>query len=128
MYKETHSPYLINFKKFEDLRGVLQTLELSEIGFNIKRVFTIKSHNDELTRGNHAHKKCWQFIFPESNYLHLEYKNTLESKNIKVCVGEGIIIPPWNWCSIKFPSKHTTAIVLCSEPYDPEEYITEKPN
>ena len=54
----------INIKRINDDRGSLSIISEINLPYKIKRVFTISSKN---IRGNHAHKKCNQFLVCSSS-------------------------------------------------------------
>lgn len=52
------------FKSYTKKSGVLTPFSLkNDIPFKTKRIFLIYG-NKNFTRGNHAHKKCSQFLVP----------------------------------------------------------------
>ncbi len=53
----------INFKFVKDYRGDLTEVELKrDLPFNPKRIFLINNVPSSKVRGEHAHKKCHQFL------------------------------------------------------------------
>jgi hypothetical protein len=42
--------------------------------------------------------------------------------------GSGLLVPPWNWISIKFENKGDLVVVICSDIYDKNDYIKSEPN
>jgi dTDP-4-dehydrorhamnose 3,5-epimerase-like enzyme len=128
LYEITQDPRIIEIRKFEDVRGILLSADLNHCAFEIKRVFIITSANDQLSRGNHAHKICQQLILAVGGSLFLTVRNTSGSHELEVREGFGLIVPPWNWCSVRFESTQTCAVVLCSDFYDPEDYVEGMPS
>lgn len=127
MYEKTQDPYIIEIGKFEDERGSLVSADVKHFSFEIKRVFVITSANIQLSRGNHAHKICQQLILAVGGKLFVTFRNTSGSQTFIVLEGFALMVPPWNWCSLHFENLQTSAVVLCSELYDPEDYIKEIP-
>lgn len=127
IYQKAIKPKLIKLQNFEDLRGRLTSIDFQEIDFQIKRVFTILCFDPKMLRGEHAHKTCWQFLYSEAESFEVTYKNLDETETVRVGRGSGLIIPPWNWISVRFENKGDLVIVICSEVYDPNEYVKSEP-
>ena len=127
MYEPTQDPYIIKIGKFEDIRGKLISVDVSHSLFEIKRVFVITSSDNQLSRGNHAHKFCRQLILVVGGNLLVSFKNASGSHELEVSEGYALMVPTWNWCSLRFENTQTIAVVLCSEIYDPGDYIEEVP-
>ena len=128
MYENTQNPYIIEVGKFTDTRGILISADLNHCLFEIKRVFVITSSNNQLSRGNHAHKTCRQLILSVGGNLFVSFRNTIGADELVVREGFGLMVPAWNWCSVRFENTNTSAVVLCSEIYNPEDYIEEIPS
>lgn len=79
-------------------------------------------------RGGHAHKTCWQLIFPVAGEISVNFANIKELKTFKVIPSLGILIPPWNWCEVNFTNTNSHAVVICSEAFDQDDYIYVKPS
>ena len=61
------------FNKFKKKSGTLIPISLSkDIPFKTKRVFMIYG-NKNFVRGNHAHKKCSQFLMPIFGKIKIDY-------------------------------------------------------
>jgi hypothetical protein len=126
-YLATSNPVLVQGTLFEDSRGRLISFEAPVVLFNFKRSFTITASKDSLVRGGHAHKSCWQLIYPIFHDLEVVFKNKNDSGKILVKVGEGLSVPPFNWIEIQFSVAMDCAVVLASENYLMSDYIYEKP-
>jgi hypothetical protein len=127
IYKETAFPYIVEVKTFSDKRGLLQSLNLSQIPFVVKRVFSISPYTRQTVRGGHAHKTCWQAMVPSNSNLIVEGKNKDGDFRFNLQPGDLLIIPPWNWLKILFEEVGTTASVFCSHNYDVDDYIFSQP-
>jgi dTDP-4-dehydrorhamnose 3,5-epimerase-like enzyme len=51
-----------NFISYTDDRGTLVPIELSEIPFEVKRLFFVNNVPENVIRGNHAHFKTKQIL------------------------------------------------------------------
>jgi hypothetical protein len=126
-YLDTSNPVLVQGTIVDDSRGRLISLESLGSLISIKRSFTITSSEDSLVRGGHAHKKCLQLIYPIFHNLEVVFKNKHDSGMVLLSVGEGLIVPPYNWIEIKFFKAMDCAVVLASENYSKSDYLYEKP-
>ena len=110
---------------YEDLRGRLSVGEFSsDIPFTAKRFFIVYDVPGKYVRGEHAHKKCRQFLFCVSGSLSLVVDDgthreevLLERPNV------GVYIPPMVWATQYQFAGNAVALVFASEDYDPDDYI-----
>jgi UDP-2-acetamido-3-amino-2,3-dideoxy-glucuronate N-acetyltransferase len=116
---------VVQLPTFEDERGVLSVINGStEIPFNISRVFFTYASPLGIVRGDHAHKKCYQFLVCLNKEIEVEVTDsrvtrifTLDSPRF------GLLVPPLLWTRQKHLSDHSVGLVIASEPYSEEEYI-----
>ncbi len=93
-----------SFKKYRKNSGTLIPFSLKkEIPFKTKRIFLIYGKKNFI-RGNHAHKKCSQFLVPIFGKMEVEYqgKNFKIKKIIDYKKNLGLLLKPKTWCKIKF--------------------------
>lgn len=128
MYLETTEPIKLNFDVHKDSRGELIALELDKLPFIVKRVFTIKVNADEIIRGGHAHKECWQFLYPSAPGVKVSFLNLNSAGSAELDLGEGLIVPPFNWIEVAIPNQSIFVNVLASHPYDKDDYLYSRPN
>ncbi len=120
-------PYLLNFDSHGDTRGSLFALDLKNVPFIAKRYFSITVNNLAVIRGQHAHKKCWQLLIPDQYGFSVEIRNSNSILEFNPTFGQGLVIPPGNWCAIIFKSTNSTIQVFASQEYDAADYIVEPP-
>ncbi len=116
---------LYNFKRIHDLRGDLTVGEFERnIPFTPKRYFLVFDVPSYETRGEHAHRKCHQFLICPSGSVAIVVDDgsrrqelTLNSPNL------GLLVPPGIWCLQYKYSSGSSLLVFASEFYDPEDYI-----
>ena len=89
-----------------------------------KRIFIINGQKN-FTRGDHAHKKCSQFLFPvlgkiKINCISKTTKRTILLNHKEM---EGYLVKPLTWCKIKFLTKNAILLVVCDMEYDFKDYI-----
>lgn len=113
------------FQRIEDMRGDLVVGEfLRNVPFQPKRYFLVLDVPSSETRGEHAHRSCWQFLICVKGSLavvvddgvHLE-EITLDKANVGLC------IPPGVWGIQYKQSADAVLLVFASDYYDPSDYI-----
>ena len=118
----------MTFSSFERLKkksGTLIPISLNkDIPFRPKRIFLIYG-NKGFVRGNHAHKKCSQFLLPVQGKIELSF---VDKKNNKMIVldskkGKGILLKPLTWCKLSFKTKNAVIMVFCDREYEFNDYI-----
>lgn len=113
------------FKVFIKKSGILTPFSLKkDFPIKVKRIFMINGKKN-FTRGDHAHKKCSQFLFPVLGKIKVEYfsktKNGVLFLNYKK--REGFLLKPKTWCKIKFLTNNAILLVACDREYEFSDYI-----
>ena len=114
-----------SFKKYKKKSGTLIPFSLKkEIPFKTKRIFLIYGKK-KFIRGNHAHKKCSQFLVPIFGKMEVEYqgKNFKIKKIIDYKKNLGLLLKPKTWCKIKFITNNSVLMVFCDREYEYSDYI-----
>tara|TARA_E500000331_G_C17189094_1_gene684036 strand:+ start:500 stop:889 length:390 start_codon:yes stop_codon:yes gene_type:complete len=115
-------------KKFKSFRKRSGTL----IPFSLKKSFPIKpkriffvNGKKNFIRGNHAHKKCSQFLFPLSGKTMIQLENFRFKKTyiLDYKKKEGLLLKPKTWCKIKFLTNNVVLMVVCDKEYKFSDYI-----
>lgn len=118
---------IIEFKPKTDDRGTLVPIEEEgDIPFKIRRVFYIYGAPDIVERGGHAHAECEQVIICVVGYTNVTIEEDGESFYYELYQKQnhGIYIP--KGVKVTYSSSpFSVALVLASQPYDPEDYIYE---
>lgn len=115
---------IVKLPFFSENNGSLIVIQgLEQVPFNIKRIFTVISNNDN-TRGEHAHQYCTQFLNCPSGIIKVyvdDGENTftyiLDDPSI------GLLIPPKIWAKQIYIEKNSLLNVVCDSDFDEEEYI-----
>ena len=132
---DTNQPTLkdcatIELPSFKDDRGCLTLIDNEAasklLPFVPKRCFWIHSINKECSRGEHAHRTCWELVVPVCGGFRLtlndgKHETTLFANDPT----KGIVIPPMVWCRLWDFKMETVCLVLASDDYDPSGYINE---
>ena len=84
------------------LREKLSNLRNAEI--------VIINGKKNFIRGDHAHKKCSQFVFPVLGKIRVDCVSANGKKSILLDFNkkEGYLLKPKTWCRIKFLTKNAT--------------------
>ena len=113
------------FNKFKKKSGTLIPISLSkDIPFKTKRIFMIYG-NKNFIRGNHAHKKCSQFLLPIFGKIRIDYFDKLRKNSVLLNSNKkkGILLKPLTWCKLTFLSKNSIILVFCDREYEYKDYI-----
>ena len=113
------------FKIYKNNTGSLVPFSLkNDIPFNVKRIFLIYGKKNFI-RGNHAHKKCSQFVFPVLGKIRIDCisKRGKEKIILDFKRKEGYLLKPKTWCKIKFLTKNAVLLVACDMEYEFKDYI-----
>ncbi len=113
------------FRSVPDMRGALSVGEFEkEIPFKPLRYFLVFNVPTTETRGEHAHKKCHQFLIAVTGTVHVvadDGKNReefiLEHNN------QGLYLPPMTWGIQYHYSSDAVLLVFASDYYDSNDYI-----
>ncbi len=114
-----------NFKKFRKKSGTL-------IPFSYKKDFPIKSKRvffisgkKNFIRGDHAHKKCSQYLIPLLGKIQITLINKKGKRvfNLNANNSYGYLVKPKSWLKIKFLTKYSILMVVCDMEYKFDDYI-----
>ena len=116
---------VVEFKNFVDSRGTLSSLQFKEtLDFLPERIFLLSAINDSVIRGNHAHKKCKQFIYVMHGSVKVTIHNGRESaQSILNSDGKGLLLDSLIWTRLENFSSNTLVMVIASDNYDDTDYI-----
>jgi UDP-2-acetamido-3-amino-2,3-dideoxy-glucuronate N-acetyltransferase len=108
-----------------DLRGSLSAGEFpAQIPFTPKRYFIVFDVPGKDVRGEHAHRRCHQFLVCVRGSLTVVTDDGTTSEEIVLDAPNlGLYIPPMIWAVQYRYSGDALLLVFASDPYDPEDYI-----
>ena len=110
---------------YEDLRGNLTFgEEQRHVPFPIRRYFVSFAVSSEHVRGEHAHRTLHQFLICVHGRVHIVADDGFNQADFLLDRPTlGIHIPPMTW-SVQYRfSADAVLLALCSENYDPADYI-----
>ena len=108
-----------------DLRGSITVGEIdSTLPFAPQRYFVVFNVPGKEVRGEHAHKKCDQFLVCLRGRVAVMVDNGRARDEVVLeTPAVGIHIPPMIWAVQYKYSSDAMLLVLAAERYDPEDYI-----
>ena len=112
-------------KSFNNLTGKLIPFTFNnKFPIKAKRIFYIFGKKNKI-RGEHAHRKCSQFLFPLLGNFELSILSKTQNKKFTLYSKKsfGFLIKPKTWLKIKFLSKLSVLMVVCDKNYDFKDYI-----
>jgi UDP-2-acetamido-3-amino-2,3-dideoxy-glucuronate N-acetyltransferase len=116
---------LFSFPVFNDIRGSLSVGDFSSnVPFKPKRFFTVYNVPSKETRGEHAHKKCKQFLICLYGSVQIfvdDGRNRQEFHLDKPSLG--LYIPGGIWATQFNYSDNAVLLVFASESYHADDYI-----
>jgi dTDP-4-dehydrorhamnose 3,5-epimerase-like enzyme len=117
--------FLHHLRQAEDLRGRLTAAEFStEIPFVPQRYFMVFDVPGKEVRGEHAHRRCHQFVVCARGSMTLVVDDGTTSEEIVLdqpCLG--VHVPPRIWAAQYNYSADALLVVFASDHYDPDDYI-----
>ena len=116
---------LVSLPTVQAARGDLTALELPQIvSFEVKRIFLVHHVSDLEIRGEHAHKKCWQFLIAAAGSITVDVTDgKIKETFLLDNPAQGLLIPPLVWGTQYNYSSDGSLLVLASEKFDPEDYL-----
>jgi acetyltransferase-like isoleucine patch superfamily enzyme/dTDP-4-dehydrorhamnose 3,5-epimerase-like enzyme len=111
----------------DDLRGQLSFGEAGRhVPFLVKRYFLVFGVSSEYLRGEHAHKTLHQFLVCVRGRCHLVADDGVNRQEFVLdSPATAVYLPPMTWAVQYKHSADAVLLVLCSDPYDPADYIRE---
>lgn len=117
---------MLEFPQHGDERGHLVVVEgMSDIPFEIKRIFYIYGSDPEVVRGQHANRKSEFVLINVAGKSKVKVKDG-EGNEAIFCLNRphtGIYLPTMVWKDMYDFSEDSVLLCLASEHYDNSEYI-----
>jgi hypothetical protein len=116
---------IIEFKKIRNRAGNISPIEsLSDIPFDIQRVFYLYDIPGGEDRGAHAHKACHQLLIAASGSFDIELNDGQNKRTVSLNRPYfGLHIPPGIWAAEKSFSSGAICVVIASHSYNEFDYI-----
>jgi acetyltransferase-like isoleucine patch superfamily enzyme len=116
---------LHRFKFLQDPRGDLSVGEFQrEIPFLPKRYFLVMNVPSDKTRGEHAHRRCHQFLVCVKGSCALVVDDLTQRCEVQLDAPDlGVYLPPMTWGIQYKYSSDAVLLVFTSDYYDADDYI-----
>lgn len=125
----------VNLSRLEDVRLVELPLHAHDNGelvvvehgkslpFSAPRMFTVRAPEGAV-RGQHAHKRCAQFLICVHGAIHVECDDGQAKSHYLLDAGsKGLLIPPGIWGTEIYVVGGSVLSVLCDRPYEAADYL-----
>lgn len=111
--------------RFTDIRGSLSVADFhNDLPFQPKRYFSVFDVPSQETRGEHAHRRCHQFLVCVHGSVRiLADDGNRRGEFVLDSPSLGIHLPPMIWGTQYHYSREAVLLVFASESYDADEYI-----
>jgi UDP-2-acetamido-3-amino-2,3-dideoxy-glucuronate N-acetyltransferase len=109
----------------EDMRGNLTAGEFERsVPFAVKRYFMVFDVQSKEVRGEHAHRRCHQFLVCARGSLSVVVDDGRQREELRLTAPNvGIYLPPLVWGVQYRYSRDAVLLVFASDYYDPADYI-----
>ncbi len=116
---------LYQMPMFKDIRGSLSVGEFSKnLPFIPKRFFLVYDVPNAEVRGEHAHKKCHQFLICVKGSVEVILDDGKNRRSLELSGSDkGLHLPAMVWATQYKYSADAALLVLASEAYDASDYI-----
>jgi acetyltransferase-like isoleucine patch superfamily enzyme len=118
-------PAIHRMRLVRDLRGSLTAGEFAEeLPFQPQRYFIVYDVPTQEVRGEHAHRKCHQFLICLRGSVSILLDNGRKRREVILDrVDIGLHMPPMIWGTQYRYTTDAALLVFASHPYDPSDYI-----
>lgn len=109
----------------QDMRGTLTVGDIADtIPFAPKRYFMVFDVPSAEVRGEHAHRRCHQFLMCTAGRCSVLADDGVNRQEFVLDAPSlGLHLPPMTWGTQYKYTRDATLFVFASEPYDPGDYI-----
>lgn len=118
---------LFGLKSVSESRGNINIIELErEIGFVAKRFFVVSEVPSSEKRGQHAHFEGEQLLIAISGSLSASVFDGVQTQEFELnSLNNALFMPAMTWGSQWNFSHDAKLLVLCSNSYEPSDYIAD---
>ena len=116
---------LLKMPRIDDMRGALAVAEIGKgLPFAPRRFFFVFDVPSAEVRGEHAHRKCAQFLVcVHGSVTVLVDDGRVREHHVLDAPTLGLHVPPRVWAAQFGYSPDAVLLVLASDPYDPADYV-----
>jgi UDP-2-acetamido-3-amino-2,3-dideoxy-glucuronate N-acetyltransferase len=121
---EIRGCHLWRLPAIADARGRLTVAELAAMPFPVQRLFFITDVPSGETRGQGAHRTTQELLLALSGSLLVTLDDGKRKQDLLLrSGGEGLVVAPRIWCSLKSFSAEAVLAVFASRPFDAADQI-----
>jgi WxcM-like, C-terminal len=111
-------------RSHRDPRGVLHVLEFAGIiPFIPVRLFWTQGVPAGTIRGEHGHKRCSQYLICCAGEIDVATYDGAAEAEFKLATGDGFLIRPGIYSSLRFQTPASVLLALCDRPYEAADYL-----
>lgn len=116
---------LYQMPSFLDMRGSVSIGDFdSFLPFHARRYFLAYSPSTQETHGEHAHKRCHQFLICVCGSVRVLADDGTRRIDVELnSPNQGIHLPPMTWGTQYNYSKDAVLLIFASEPYDADDCV-----
>ncbi|WP_423459259.1 WxcM-like domain-containing protein [Ottowia sp. VDI28] len=116
---------LHHLREVQDMRGFLCAAEFdANLPFVPRRCFWVYAVPNQQIRGEHAHRRCAQFLVAVTGRLRVVADDGERREEFWLDRPHlGLYLPPMTWGIQYGYSEDAVLMVLASDPYEPQDYI-----
>lgn len=119
---------LLTFTRQRDPRGVLLPIDVDQLPFPVRRIFTVADVPPGTVRGGHGHRRGWQLLLCVQGQIRVRMRCQAEQVELLLeDSGPGLLIGANIWAEQTYLHEPTVLLVACSEAFDPDAYYTDEP-
>lgn len=120
---------LHTLREVKDTRGDLCVAEVGpDLPFAVRRSFFVYNVPSAELRGEHAHRRCAQFLMAVKGSLRVTADDGVRRETFQLDRPNlGLYLPPMVWGIQDRYSPDAVLMVLASDLYDPTDYIRDYP-
>lgn len=124
-FKNVYDCSVIELPRIENEAGNITPIEqLTNLPFEINRVFYLYDIPGGEARGAHAHKECHQFLIAVGGSFEVVLDDGKNKRTVTLNRPYyGLHIPPGVWAAEQGFSSGSICLVLASHQYDENDYI-----
>ena len=107
-----------------DARGNLIVADLDKlVPFPVVRLFYIRDVPVNTIRGQHAHRRCRQYVICQSGRVLVDTADGERTRQLELKAGQAILMESGIFHSETYLESDSIVLVLCDQPYDQSDYI-----
>lgn len=114
---------LKNWKSFQDNRGCLTPIELSDLPFTPKRIFIVSDVPKGETRGMHSHYKTKQVLVCLQGEILVNLHDGVIKHSQLLKKNDSIFVDNLIWDSQIYLTGNDILLSICSTEHDPDDHI-----